>query len=76
MKRIVLTFAIATTLLLGAVAPAAAQSENAAADVSLKCVPVPTVTITIKGEVITSQIVPAEQSNGLGPCKLPPGSVR
>ncbi|CAA9309130.1 MAG: hypothetical protein AVDCRST_MAG93-5103 [uncultured Chloroflexia bacterium] len=75
MKRIVLALAMGTTLMLGAVAPTAAQSENAAADVSLKCIPVPTVTITVKGEVITSQIVPAEQSNGLGPCKVPPGAV-
>ena len=76
MKRIALALALGTTLLLGAVGPAAAQSENAAADVSLRCLPVPTVTITVNGEVITSQTIPAEPSNGLGPCKPPPGSVR
>jgi hypothetical protein len=74
MKRIVLALAMGTTLLLGAAGPAAAQSENAAADVSLRCRPVPTITITVEGEVITSQTVPAEQSSGLGPapCRTEP----
>ncbi len=75
MKRLAIALAIGTTFMLGTVSPAIAQSNNAAADVTHRCVAlgVGEGTTTVRGEVVARFSAPAKQANAnaLGPCKPP-----
>ena len=76
MKRLIVACAVMATIILGTAAPAAAQSANAAAVISHACVEgVGQGTITVRGEVVSTQTVPAEGSEGRGPCLPPPGQT-
>jgi hypothetical protein len=76
MKRLLFAIALGFTTLIGAVAPATAQSENAAATIVHACVDgVGQGSTTVRGEVKATYTVPAEGSHGRGPCLPAPGRV-
>jgi opacity protein-like surface antigen len=71
MKRHLLAAVAALGLLAGAVSTAAAQANppQAAAEVSHECEGgAGQGTVTVRGEVKSTQTVPAEGSRGRGPC--------
>jgi len=77
MKRLIVACAVMATIILGAAAPAAAQSPNAAAIVMHECEGrTGQGTVLVRGEVKSTTTVPAEGSEGRGPCQPPPGQVR
>ncbi len=76
MKRRLFAVALAVTMLGGTVAGAAAQANppQAAATVEHECEGgAGQGTVTVHGDVKSRTTVPAEESQGRGPCQIPPG---
>jgi hypothetical protein len=76
-KHMLVVGGVASALVLGARTEATlAQSDQAAASVSHVCVDDHGEgTVTVHGEVVVTQRVPNERSQGRGPC-VPPGPNR
>jgi hypothetical protein len=77
LKRSLVAAGAAALLFGGAAAGGAAQSDQSAATVSHECVDgTGHGTVTVNGEVKSTQTVPNERSEGRGPCQPPPGQTR
>jgi hypothetical protein len=75
-KQLLVVGGMASALVLGARTEATlAQADQAAASVSHECVGEfqGQGTVTVHGEVKSTQSVPNERSQGRGPCSVPPG---
>jgi hypothetical protein len=74
-KHLLVVGGVASALVLGArMETTLAQSDHAAASVSHECVGGRGQgTVTVHGEVKSTQSVPNERSHGRGPCLPPPG---
>jgi hypothetical protein len=77
-KQILVVGGVASALVLGArMETTLAQADNAAASVSHECVGGRGHgTVTVHGEVKSTQTVPNERSRGRGPCAVPPGQAK
>jgi hypothetical protein len=74
-KHMLVVGGVASALVLGARMEATlAQSDQAAATVSHECVDGHGEgSVTVRGDVVSTQRVPNEHSQGTGPCQVPPG---
>ena len=75
-QRLLVVSGVASALVLGARMEATlAQADQAAASVTHECwgEDQGQGTVTVQGEVIATQTVPNERSQGRGPCPGPPG---
>jgi hypothetical protein len=75
MRQMVVALLTAGLLLGAGMGTTLAQSDQAAATVSHECVGEfqGQGTVTVHGEVKSTQSVPNERSQGRGPCSVPPG---
>jgi hypothetical protein len=76
-KRQFLSLVAAGLLTLGVAGTASAQPDQAAATVSHECVDgTGQGTVTVNGDIKSTQTVPNDRSQGRGPCLPPPGQER